>query len=107
VSKKCTTYSKGMKSKTDWEAVDAMSDDEIDYSEIPEQGKEFFKNAVRVNYYKQKLMPIDRSVVGWFKKQGGDFCGRINAVLKAHVEKEKAARRRRTPATGNKRKRVA
>jgi uncharacterized protein (DUF4415 family) len=34
------------KSKTDWARVDALADADIDYSEIPEQKQDFFKNAV-------------------------------------------------------------
>ena len=30
-------------SKTDWAKIDAMSEDEIDYSDIPEVTEEFFK----------------------------------------------------------------
>ena len=32
-------------SRTDWKRVDAMSDAEIDFSDIPEQGPEFFRHA--------------------------------------------------------------
>ena len=32
--------------ETDWERVDASSDDEIDYSEIPELGEAFFATAI-------------------------------------------------------------
>jgi hypothetical protein len=33
-------------SKTDWKRIDAMKDEEIDYSEIPELGDDFFKDAL-------------------------------------------------------------
>ena len=32
-------------SKTDWKRVDAMTDADIDYSDIPELDEEFWKNA--------------------------------------------------------------
>lgn len=36
------------KSRTDWERVDAMKDEEIDYSDIPELGDKFFEKAIFV-----------------------------------------------------------
>ena len=35
-------------SQTNWGRVDAMGDEEIDYSEIPELGGEFFSKAALV-----------------------------------------------------------
>lgn len=32
-------------SRTDWATIDAMSDEEIDYSDIPPLTDEFFENA--------------------------------------------------------------
>jgi hypothetical protein len=33
-------------SRTDWKRVDAMKDSDIDFSDIPELGPGFFKNAI-------------------------------------------------------------
>jgi hypothetical protein len=33
-------------SRTDWKRIDAMRDEDIDYSDIPELGPDFFANAV-------------------------------------------------------------
>ena len=33
-------------SKTDWKRVDAMKDSEIDFSDIPEVGPDFFAKAI-------------------------------------------------------------
>ena len=33
-------------SRTDWKRVDAMKDSDIDFSDIPELGPDFFKNAI-------------------------------------------------------------
>jgi hypothetical protein len=34
------------RSRTDWKRVDAMKDSDIDFSDIPELGADFFKNAI-------------------------------------------------------------
>ena len=36
------------KGKTDWEKLDAMQDEDIDYSDIPELDEKFFKEAKTV-----------------------------------------------------------
>ncbi len=63
-------------SRTNWAKIDALRDDEIDYSDIPEQGKDFFKKAVQV--------------LDWFKAQGRGYQTRINALLRAYMEAHKA-----------------
>jgi hypothetical protein len=42
------TESRQMKrlSRTDWKRVDAIKDSEIDFSDIPELGSDFFANAI-------------------------------------------------------------
>ena len=34
------------RSRTDWKRIDAMRDEDIDFSDIPEQGADFFANAI-------------------------------------------------------------
>jgi uncharacterized protein (DUF4415 family) len=68
-----------------------MKDDEIDYSEIPELGEEFFAKAVLVwpPEKKQLSMRLDTDVIEWFKGQGGRYQTRINAVLRKYMEAHK------------------
>ena len=33
------------KSETDWNRIDSMRDEDIDFSDIPEMGEEFFEDA--------------------------------------------------------------
>ena len=75
------------RSKTDWKRIDAMKDQDIDYSDIPELGDDFFKNAViRMPETKATItMRLDRDVLNWFKKQGSKYQTRINAVLRAYM----------------------
>lgn len=78
------------KSKSDWKRVDAMSDDEIDYSEIPELDEEWFENAFwGIPAKKIVTIRLDFDVVDWFRNQGPGYQTRINALLKAYVDVQK------------------
>jgi uncharacterized protein (DUF4415 family) len=68
-----------------------LREQEIDYSEIPELGDDFFKNAVlRMPEPKAPVtLRLDRDVLDWFKKQGPRYQTRINALLKAYIEAQK------------------
>ena len=78
-------------SKTDWARVDATKDSEIDYSEIPELGEEFFRKAVlRMPEPKASVtIRLDRDVLNWFKRQGRGYQTRINALLRSYMEAQK------------------
>lgn len=79
-----------VKSKSDWKRVDAISDDEIDYSEIPELDEEWFENALwGIPVKKIVTIRLDFDVVDWFRNQGPGYQTRINALLKAYVEAQK------------------
>ncbi len=75
-------------SKTDWARIDAMTDDEIDTSDSPELGEEFFANAQwRLPKNKRAAMlSVDSEVLEWFEDQGADFQYRINAALRIYAE---------------------
>jgi uncharacterized protein (DUF4415 family) len=77
--------------KSDLTRVDALGDEEIDYSEIPDLsalGEEFWKKAVvkRAEPKAQVTIRLDREVLDWFKSQGRGYQSRINAVLRAYKE---------------------
>ncbi|HQU91145.1 MAG TPA: BrnA antitoxin family protein [Pyrinomonadaceae bacterium] len=75
-------------SKTDWARVDAMTDDEIDTSDIPELDEEFFAQAeLRMPKDKHSiLLSIDEETYEWFEDQGPDFRSRMNAALKIYAD---------------------
>ena len=79
------------KSRTNWARIDAMRDEEIDYSDIPESGKDFFKKAVLWVPQPKATMTIrlDRQVLAWFKSQGRGYQTRINALLRAYMDAHK------------------
>ena len=65
-----------------------MRDEEIDFSDIPELGEDFFRNAtLRLPRPKaQVCIRLDRDVLDWFKAQGRGYQTKINAILKAFKE---------------------
>ena len=75
-------------SETNWERLKTISDEEIDTSDIPPLGEEFFAGA-RLRPPKGKvsvLLNVDEEVAEWYKKQGGNFQNLINAALRDYAE---------------------
>ncbi len=72
-------------SQTDWSRLDAMSDEDIDYSDIPELDETFWKNAVLVHPENKERLTVrfDADMVEWFKSQGRGYQTRMNAVLRS------------------------
>ena len=82
-------------SGTDWERIDAMTDDEIDTSDIPPLTDKFFKRAT-IRLPKRLVtmtVQVDSDVLDWFKAQGQDYEQRINAALRIYAEAHKSAQR--------------
>lgn len=74
--------------KSDLKRLDAMKDEDIDYSEIPELDEAFFRDArvVTPPGKKQLTIRVDADVLDWMKGQGQGYQSRINAVLRAYYE---------------------
>ena len=81
--------------KSDLERIDAMSDEDIDYSDIPELDEAFFNEArVVVSPGKKQLtLRLDADVLAWLKSQGPKYQTRINAILRSYYEAHKDERR--------------
>ncbi|MCL4266052.1 MAG: BrnA antitoxin family protein [Anaerolineae bacterium] len=75
-------------SQTDWDKVDALIDEEIDTSDIPPLGDDFFANAeLRLPQAKQTItIRLDKDVLEWYKTQGKGYQTRINAILRSYME---------------------
>ena len=73
---------------SDLKRVDALRDEDIDYSDIPELDADFFREArVVLPPRKQQLtIRLDADVLAWLKSQGKGYQSRINAVLRAYYE---------------------
>ncbi|NWA02093.1 BrnA antitoxin family protein [Pseudomonas gingeri] len=74
-------------SKTDWRRLDKLSDQEIDTSEIPELGEDFFRRAeLRVPVKRAVTIRLDADVLEWFKGQGTGYQTRINQLLRQYMQ---------------------
>ncbi|MEH1892982.1 MAG: BrnA antitoxin family protein [Nostoc sp.] len=75
-------------SRTDWAALEAMTDEDIDYSDIPPLSNEFFENAtLRIPATRASdLIELDSEVITWFREQGAEYKTLINSVLRRYIE---------------------
>jgi uncharacterized protein (DUF4415 family) len=73
---------------TNWEALAEMSDENIDYSDIPPLTDEFFeRGTLRIPAAQaQNLVHLDPDVMKWFQSQGVKPTEMINTVLRQHIE---------------------
>jgi uncharacterized protein (DUF4415 family) len=84
------------KSQTDWKRVDALKDNDIDLSDIPEVSPEMFARAIvrrglkPVSRKAQLTLRVDSDVLHWFRKQGQGYQTKINALLRAYMDAHKA-----------------
>lgn len=67
-----------------------MKDSDIDYSDIPALGNEFFTKAtVPWPPTKQQLtIRLDADVLAWLKSQGRGYQTRINRILRVVMESQ-------------------
>ncbi len=70
-------------SRTDWDRLNSMTDEEIDYSDIPPLTDELFDRA-RLDL--PNLVELDPDVLAWFRKQRRDYPALINEVLRQYIE---------------------
>ncbi|MGH9873882.1 MAG: BrnA antitoxin family protein [Pyrinomonadaceae bacterium] len=80
------------KSETDWKRIDAMKDEDIDLSDIPEVTPEMFARGIirrglkPVRRKDQLTLRVDSDVVAWYRKLGSGYQTKINALLRAYME---------------------
>ena len=83
------------KSRTDLKRLDAMTDEDIDLSEIPEITPEMFARGIirrglkPIPRKKQLTLRMDSDVIEWFKKQGRGYQTKINSLLRAYMEEHR------------------
>ncbi|MDO5703717.1 MAG: BrnA antitoxin family protein [Paracoccus sp. (in: a-proteobacteria)] len=72
--------------KAEIEALAAMSEDQIDTSDIPPLADAFWKSAIRNPFYKPTktatTVRVDSDVLAWLKSQGKGYQTRMNAILR-------------------------
>ena len=82
-------------SQTDWARIDAMTDEEIDTSDIAPLDDSFFSNA-QLRMPKDKvavMVSIDKEVSDWFDSQGEDSKSLMSAALRIYAEAHRELRR--------------
>jgi uncharacterized protein (DUF4415 family) len=77
--------------KSDLKRIDAMRDEDIDYSDIPPLDDKFFEQAQVVvpPGKKQLTLRLDADVLAWLKSLGPKYQTRINAILRSYYEAHK------------------
>jgi len=80
-------------SRTDWKRIDAMRDEDIDFSDIAKLGPDFFANAIVWPGTKEQItLRLDPDVLKFFRKQGRGYQTTINAVLRKYMEAQEHRR---------------
>lgn len=86
-------------SKTNWERLDAMTDEDIDTSDSPPLTEDFFRKAKWMMPGESSPRPavkvelaLDPSLLAWFQAQGQDYERRMQAALRLYAEAHQAAR---------------
>lgn len=78
------------KSKTQLAKLDALSDRDIDYSDIPELDAHAWMKAKVVDPAKKPIsIRVDEDVLAWFKHQHGRYQKLINYVLRQYMNAQK------------------
>ena len=99
MSKKCTIK----ESRTDYNYIDKLKDNEIDFSECPEVTPEIFAKAIVRKGLKpiirksQITLRIDVDVLSWFRKRGSGYQTQINSLLKAYMQEKIKFERNTSP----------
>ena len=81
-------------SKEDWERIDAVKDEDIDYSDIPEMKDLSGLRPRQVRELKKpEKVPVscdlDADIVEWLKQDGDSYQTRLNFILRqamAHAQ---------------------
>ncbi len=84
------------KSLTNWDHIDNLKDNEIDFSDSPEISPKMFAKAILrkglqpVSNKTSLTLRLDQDVLNWFKKKGRGYQTRINALLRAYMDAHKS-----------------
>ncbi len=90
-------------SRTHWERLDALSDEEIDTSDIPPLTDEDFARsewrlpaAMKLNLPAETVsvvveVAVDKDILAWFQAQGQDYQAKMRAALRLYAEVHQAS----------------
>ncbi len=86
IVRKLGEYKLTDKQKRELEALAAMPDSSIDFSDIPPLTEKFWKNAIRNPWYRprkeQVTLRIDADVLAWLRHGGKGYQSRLNSLLR-------------------------
>lgn len=90
-----TTSGERTKGKADFRRLRQMSDEDIDYSDIPKLDQSFWTAAKLIMPEPKDRVTIrrDHDVVEWLKKNGTGYQTRINAILRSYMNARSGASR--------------
>lgn len=79
---------------TDWVHFDALTDDEIDYSDIPPTKEEDITRAILCMPESHEVkvpvtITLNIKVLEWFKTRGKDYQTSINNILCMYIKNQK------------------
>lgn len=79
-------------SRTNWEKVDSLTEEDIDTSDIPPLTEAFFSKS---RWWKpvtslNVLVQVDPDTLAWFQTQGEDYGKKMAAALRIYAEAHKA-----------------
>lgn len=79
-------------SETNWERVDALTDEMIDTSDIPPLSEDFFARATlrMPRQFTTVKIQVDSDVWAWFEAQGDECERQLNTALRIYAEAQKA-----------------
>lgn len=77
------------KSQTDWKRLETMTEDEIDTSDIPPLGDDFFARAHLVPP-RANSINLDDDVLTWFRAHSNNYQKQINRVLRQYIQMQKS-----------------
>lgn len=81
-------------SKKRLEEIEAIKDEDIDYSDVAELGEDFWRRAEQQMPTPKKgvYVRLDADVIEWLKSKGKGYQTRMNAMLRALMESDQHAR---------------
>ena len=90
-------------SKTNWERIDKLREEDIDYSDSPALTAEFFEKAVEWPGTKELIsLRLDPDVLAFLRSQGKGYQTVINTLLRRYMEaqKQRTSAAKRTKGRG-------
>lgn len=95
MKEKITTMQSGeglKSSQSDWKRLRDMQDEDIDHSDSPELGPEFWASTELIEHKPKERVSarFDPEVLEYFRQQGRGYQTRMNAVLRSYVQAQKA-----------------